>query len=76
MARPDHEQARDNNDIPGRDPVTPAGPLALLQARIHYPIHPPPNGDVRVTNAQNVPLPLRDQMKKITTQRMKIATEK
>ena len=30
--------------------LTPAGPLALLQARIHYSIHPPPNGDVHVTN--------------------------
>ena len=32
-----------------RDSVTPVGPLALLYARIHHSIHPPPNGDVRVT---------------------------
>ena len=31
-----------------KDSVTPAGPLALHHARIHYSIHPPPNGNVRV----------------------------
>jgi hypothetical protein len=28
------------------------GPLALLYARIHHSIHPPPNGDVRVTTPE------------------------
>jgi hypothetical protein len=32
-----------------KDTVTPVGPLALLYARIHHSIHPPPNGDVHVT---------------------------
>jgi hypothetical protein len=35
-----------------RDTVTPVGPLALLYARIHHSIHPPPNGDVRVTTPE------------------------
>ena len=47
-----NKMRKSNNEmtlIYWRDSVTPVGPLALLYARIHHSIHPPPNGDVRIT---------------------------
>src|SRR6202451_1171286 len=46
MARWNYEQARDDNDIPGRDPAVPLAPLGGTESLLHSP--PPPNGNVRV----------------------------